>query len=516
MAALIPGDVLARYHRLAGNNVIYVSGTDCHGTPITLRAKKEGREPSEIAEFYHNEFAKSFAGLDFSYDLYSKTSSDFHKQEVQKFILKLLENGFIFEKEEPQDFCPTCNTFLSDREILGTCPVCGKEARGDQCDHCLTSLEPSSLTNKHCATCNGALMIKLNKHLYFKLSAFQHQLENYVHQNKDVWRTNAYNESIKYLEMGLIDRAATRQLNWGINTPVKGYEDKKIYVWIEAVMGYLTAGMQVANEKGWNFNNFLTDHSGLTSYYVHGKDNIPFHTIIFPALLLGMEPNWQLPKVIVSSEYINQNDEKMSKSKGNLVTVNDLLAKFNKDTVRFFFLFNNPEKKDSNFTLTDLILQHNKYLVGVIGNFINRNISYINKKFDGIIKEATVLSEVMDETKAAYEETAVFIEKGEVRAALTRVVDYAQFANKFYDTKQPWVQAHQDLDGFYDTTYSCAYIIANLSKLLLPFIPTSANNIAKVFGIENNHLWEPVSIHGDLKVLSSELLFTRLDETIIA
>ena len=512
MEGLLQADIIARYHRLAQNNVIYVSGTDCHGTPITLRAAKEGRSPQEISDFYHNEFAKTFQNMDFSYDLYSKTSSEFHKEQVKKFFTTIKEHGYIFEKVQDQDYCPKCDKFLSDREIVGTCPHCGHEAKGDQCDYCLTSIEPATLTDKHCAICGTKTIMKQNKHLFFKLTAFQEVLQEYVNSHKNDWRTNAYNESLKYLEMGLVDRAATRQLSWGIDTPVEGYDDKKIYVWIEAVLGYLTTGMQVANQKGIDFDTFLTDHEELTSYYVHGKDNIPFHTIIFPALLQAINTKWQLPKKIISSEYINQNDEKMSKSKGNLITVNELLEQFEKDTIRFYFIYNNPERKDSNFSLSEMVQHHNKFLVGVIGNFINRNVSYINKKYEGVFKEGVVDSEVKDYTLETYLEVAKLLEDGETRSALTRVVEYASFANKYYDTKQPWVLAHENPVEFTNVSYTCAYIICNFAKLLAPFVPETANKIASVFGTDLDDGWKPVTIAGDLKVQNLSLLFSRIDD----
>ena len=237
LVALLPADVIARYHRLNGNNVIYVSGTDCHGTPITQRAKKEEKHPSQIASYYHNEFVKTFKALNFEYNLYTATMTDYHKKRVQELFKKIYDNGYIYEKETLQDYCSTCNQFLSDREIEGECPHCHAETSGDQCDGCLMELDNSELLNKHCKACKTAVIQKPNKHLYFKLSAFQNQVQQLVDKNKEKWRVNAVNETNKYLEQGLQDRAVTRQLNWGVEVPVDGYNDKRLYVWIEAVMG---------------------------------------------------------------------------------------------------------------------------------------------------------------------------------------------------------------------------------------------------------------------------------------
>ena len=335
LAALLPGDILARYYRGKGDNVIYVSGSDCHGTPITERAKKEGISPKEIATFYHEEFKKTFENLGFEYDKYSNTMDDHHHKYVQEQFKKLYDNGFLYEKEEPQDFCESCNTFLSDREIVGICPRCGGKSTGDQCEVCAASLDSKEVMDKHCKACGSKTIMKNNKHLYFELPKFESDLQRLIDESKDRWRKNALGEAQKYIDMGLIDRAATRQLDWGVKVPIEGYDDKRIYVWIEAVLGYLSVGQEVADSRNINFDEFMSnDNENLITYYVHGKDNIPFHTTIFPAIIKGLKNNYRLPDYIISSAYVNLNNEKMSKSKGNLITANELLDMFTKDTIR--------------------------------------------------------------------------------------------------------------------------------------------------------------------------------------
>ncbi|MEG2322017.1 MAG: methionine--tRNA ligase [Bacilli bacterium] len=510
LAALLPGDVIARYFRGCDANVVYVSGTDCHGTPITLRAKKENIEPITIASKYNEEFKNSFNSLDFSYDFYSATMSAEHKEQVKLFYQIILDNGYIYELEEEQDFCPKCNEYLSDREIIGLCPHCGGAAQGDQCDNCLAVLNPNEIKDKHCKTCNTLTTIKKNKHLYFKLSAFQDILTKFVNANESNWRKNAVNETKKYLNLGLIDRATTRQLNWGVDVPVLGYEDKKIYVWIEAVLGYLTASTKVLKERNITLDDFLTDSSNLKTYFVHGKDNIIFHTIIYPALLQAINPKWQLPKYIISCEYVNMNDEKMSKSKGNLITIDDLVNIYNKDTIRYYMIANGPEKKDINFSSNDLIAVHNKSLVGVLGNFINRNLSFINKKFDGVITEAKIDEEIINKTKALYDKVGSLIETGELRSALENVMEYATLGNKYYDEKTPWLQVKEDINAFNETTYTCVYIMANLANLLNPFIPTTANKIKTMLNLDS-FKWEVCHLKGNIKINNIELLFDRID-----
>lgn len=438
--------------------------------------------------------------------------SDFHKKRVEQYFTQIMDNGYLYEKEEEQDFCPECNKFLSDREIAGTCPHCLKEAKGDQCDNCLTPLVPKEILNKHCRDCGSETVTKNNKHLYFKLSAFQEILENLVSKNKNTWRKNAVNETERYLKMGLIDRAATRQLNWGVDVPVKGYEDKKIYVWIEAVLGYLTTAEKVLIEKNESFEEFIKDQN-LLSYYVHGKDNITFHTVIFPALLEAIDPSYRKPNYIISSEYVNMNDEKMSKSKGNLITVSDLTNTYHKDTIRYYMIANGPEKKDVNFSNEDVAIVHNKFLVGVLGNFINRNLSFIVKKFDGIITESKIDSKIELATKEIYDKVGHLVETGSLKDALEEVMNYATLGNKYYDENEPWNKVKTDIEAFNNITYTCVYMMANLKNLIAPFMPSTSDKIKNILELENAQ-WEVEKINGDIKINNLELLFNRIDSNL--
>ena len=510
LAALLPGDIIARYHRNIGNDVIYVSGTDSHGTPITIRAKNEGITPSEIAIKYHTEFTKNFNDLNFSYDLYTATTTPYHKEKVGELLKVIYENGYIYEKDEKQDFCETCNEFLSDREIIGTCPYCKGEARGDQCEECLRALETNELLNKRCKTCDNASILKDNKHLYFKLSALQDNIQKLLDSNRNKWRKNAVNETVKYLENGLIDRAITRQLSWGVDVPFPHYEDKKVYVWIEAVMGYLTTLMSVTEDRNLNYLDYLANNKNVLNYYVHGKDNIPFHTVIFPALLQSIDKNYHLPDYIISSEYVNMNDEKMSKSKGNLITVNELLSKFNPDSIRYYMIINNPERRDINFSEDDFIQTHNKFLVGVLGNFINRNVSFIHKKFNGKVKEGTISPDIIKETKKLYKDIGNLIERGELRTSLEAIMNYVAMGNKYYDTMEPWNQVKDDMDEFNNTTCTCMYMIANIANFLDAFIPTKADEIRKIFNNQKDE-WKEVELKGDIQLTQAQLLFERIE-----
>ena len=510
LSALLPGDIIARYYRGCNDNVVYVSGTDSHGTPITQRAKKEGKTPEEIAKFYHEEFKKSFLKAEFSYDYYGSTFESYHEEEVKRLFKLIYDNGYIYEKEENEDFCPICNTFLADRDIVGICPHCGGHATGEQCDDCLVSLNADQVLDKKCKNCGSSTISKPNKHLYFKLSAFQNEINDYVDKHKDKWRKNAYGETKKFLEMGLIDRAATRELNWGVEVPIPGYDDKRIYVWIEAVMGYLSTCKKVLLDRGIDFESFIKDKNTI-SYYAHGKDNIPFHTVIFPALIMAMKNDYNLPDYIVSGEYINMNDEKMSKSKGNLLTVNDLVDTYGAETVRYYMIANGPEKKDVNFTKSDLIQAHNKFLVGVLGNFVNRNLSFIVKKFDGLIKNGNIDSKIKEVTREKYNVVGKLIEQAELKSALDEIFDYISLGNKYYDENTPWVAVKEDLDKFNDITYTCIYMIANIANLINPFMPDTSRKIKEMLSLKS-YSWMEEVINGDILINDLKLLFERIDD----
>ena len=510
-AALLPGDILARYYRGNGDNVIYISGSDCHGTPITERAQKEGKEPQEIAEYYHKEFVKTFGNSNFSYDEYSNTMDNHHKQYVMHQFKRMIENGFIYEKEQLQDYCNNCHKFLSDREIVGVCPLCGGKSTGDQCEICGLSLDFSEVLDKHCKNCHSKTIQKNNKHLYFKLPVFAKKLQTLIDDNKDKWRKNALGEAQKFLNAGLVERAATRQLEWGVPVPVEGYDDKRIYVWIEAVLGYLSVAEKVATTRGIDFARFMSnDNPNLRTYYVHGKDNIPFHTTIYPALILALKNNYRLPDYIISSAYVNLNNEKMSKSKGNLITVNELLETFDSDTLRFYFSLKGPETNDMSCSNEEIIQTHNKYLVGMLGNFVNRNLSFINKRFDGIIKEANIDETIKSATKKSFILIGNYFEKGEIRNAVSQIIEYIALANKYYDSREPWIQVKENMNDFNDTTYTCTYMIANIANMIEPILPQASIKIKKMLNLPE-YKWEEEQIKGDYIINELNVIYDRLD-----
>lgn len=506
LAGLISGDILARYHRINGDNVLYVSGTDCHGTPITERAKKEGRTPKEIAEQYHEEFVKTFNAMSFSYDLYSKTETEYHAKKVQEIFKKLYDNGYIYEKIEPQAYCEKCNKFLQDREIQIKCPECGEITKADQCDNCGHTPSVEELKDGVCLSCGSKTIEKDNKNLYFALSKFQDIIQANTDKCKQFWRVNARNETEKYLKQGLKDRAVTRDLDWGIEIPLSGYETKRMYVWIEAVLGYLTDTMKLAEENGFSWEDFWKEGHNNKIYMCHGKDNIVFHSIIFNGLLAGLEDNFHLVDVIVSTEYLNINDEKISKSKGNGITALEMLEKYNTDSLRFHIINNGPEKKDTNFTIEEFERTHNNEILNKFGNLVNRTLRFkeLTQIPDGKLDEQAKV-----EIENTYKEVSNLIENLEFRAATQKVMDLVEYANKFYDENKPWIQKKEDIEGFNNTIYTCAVIIANLSNLFEPFMPKSCKKIREYLKIQNPQ-WNFTTIEDGIKLENIEPLFNRI------
>ena len=505
LVALLPGDFLARYHRKIGDNVMYVSGTDCHGTPITLRAKKENKSPKDISDYYNEEFSEAFNKMNFSYNLYTQTETEYHKEKVQQIFRKIYDNGYIVEKEEMQSYCPKCEKFLADRELVLQCPNCGRETKGEQCD-CGYVPTPEDLKNARCQECGTDVIEKENKNLFLTLEKLQPKIEEYVEKNKAQWRKNAQNETMKYLKQGLIDRAVTRDLEWGVDIPVEGYENKKMYVWIEAVLGYITATMKYCEDNNLNWEDYWKESNEQLMYMVYGKDNIIFHSIILPALLIAMDSNMKLPDKMVSCEYLNINDEKMSKSKGNGITMLDLANEYNIDSIRYYFLSNGPEKKDSNFTLEDYRLVHNSDMVNKFGNFINRTL-----KFKGLeeIKVAKLDEEVEKEIKETYTKVSENIENLEFRKAIEEIMNLVEFGNKYYDEKKPWILFKENTDEFYNVIYNCTNIIANLANLFEPVVPEASNKLKKYLDI-NLDKWENIIIEKNITLSEIEPLFEKI------
>ncbi|MGE7918980.1 methionine--tRNA ligase [Viridibacillus sp. NPDC093762] len=512
IAALLPGDILARYYRLKKENVLYVSGSDCNGTPISIRANQEGVTVKEIADRYHEEFTTCFNKLGFTYDLYTRTDAVHHHQAVKNIFLELLDNSFLYKKTIEQTYCEYDKQFLPDRFVEGICPVCGSKARGDQCDHCSTILDPLDLIDRRCKICGNQPIVKETEHFYFAFSKMQNALEHYVQNAKEqkAWRQNAIDLSERYLSEGVPDRAVTRDLPNGIDVPIDGFDGKKIYVWIEAVSGYYTATLEWAKQHQKNVQDLW--NSDTITYYVHGKDNIPFHTIIWPAILMGLNSP-ALPTHIVSNEYLTLEKRKLSTSLNWAVWVPYIIEKYDADTIRYFLTINAPENRDTDFSWREFIYSHNSELLGAYGNFVNRTFKFIEKSFDKQIPKGMLNTSIKLQTQKLYDEVAIAIEQGHFKAPLEEIFSYIRQANKYFDEQQPWLQVKDDEVGCANTLATCVYIIANLSQLLEPFVPFSTKKIRDMLGINDVSWHELVELPTSIQFV--EPLFERLDIALI-
>lgn len=361
------------------------------------------------------------------------------------------------------------------------------------------------LAGSICVECGNKTIVKDNKNLYIALSKLQPQIEEYVSLHKNNWRKNAQNETDKYLKQGLRDRAVTRDLNWGVEIPVEGYENKRMYVWIEAVLGYVTATMKYCEENNLDWRQWWKESDNNKMYMVHGKDNITFHSLIFPGLLLALEDNYKLPDMIVSTEYLNFNDQKFSKSKGVGMTILEAIEELNVDTLRLHLIKNGPERKDTNFTIEDYKATHNE-ITNKLGNFVNRTLKY---KGIETIPEGNMDTTFKDKIEKMYTNISEQVEKLEFREAVLLIIGFLDEANKYYDERKPWIQAKEDISGFNDTIYTCSNIIANISNFIEPFMPETAMKIREYLHIDEA-TWNYIEVTPNLKLENINPLFERM------
>ena len=509
-ASSLPGDVIARYHRLKGNKVILVSGTDCHGTPTEVKALKEKRSPKEIVDECHVSFDKDFKDFGISFDLYNRTDDPYHKEFVQEQFIKYYNNGYLKEQVEKQLYCDHCNLFLADRYIIGICPKCGAQIKGDECEKCGSLLTIDEVKETKCAICGNTTTYKENKNLYFKLSSFQEQIKELLETKRNSWRENAVKFTERYLSVGIPDRCASRTLNYGIDIPIKEFEDKKLYGWFENVWGYVTASKKYAEENNLNWEDFWKNDNKI--YLVHAKDNIPFHTVIFPSLLLATNDNYKLPDKIISDEYITIEGEKLSKSKGNYITLRHLLDNYSVDEIRYFFSINNPETRDFNFTYEGLINSINGELLGKWGNFINRTLQFINKSFDGKLNSNNIDTEIENKIKDLYKSVGNNIDNGDTKDGISKIFEFINYSNKYFDENEPWKLAKENKSKCEDILYNCCNIIFNINNLLKPYLIETTKKVEEYLN-DNINNWEYKKLE---KVnLQKEInpLFTRYDKT---
>ena len=495
----LPADIYARFHRLLGNQVFMVSGSDSHGTPVTVKAEVEGKTPQEVFNYYHLRFLELFQKLGLSYDLFTHTDTENHHQVSKDLFLVLLKNGYLYRKVTAQMYSSKAGKFLPDRYIEGTCPVCGyARARGDQCDNCNTLFESASeLIEPHSKVDDSILELRDTEHYYLDLAKLADDgLADWIAEDKEYWRPQVINfaRNLVFNE-GLHGRAVTRDMDWGIAVPVEGWHGKVLYVWFEAVIGYLSASIEWANNQGrpdaWK--EWWYDQDARTYYFV-GKDNIPFHAIIWPAELLGLgciyEENeskrLNLPYDVPANEFMNMEGRKISGSHNWGVWMLDALERFDPDPLRYYLTVTMPETRDSDWTWEGFIERNNNELVANWGNLVNRVLNMTRRYFDGRVPEPGELSD-MDETLLAsvdrsFDEVASLYDACKFRAALQETLTLATRVNQYLEETSPWMTAKSDLEATARALHTALQAINGLKILFSPVLPFTSQALHEMLG----------------------------------
>ena len=495
----LPADIFARYHRLKGNRVLMVSGSDAHGTPITVKADEEGVSPREIFERYHRRFLETFIGLGISYDLFTHTDTENHYRVSQDIFTAALNNGYIYKETQQQFYSAALKRFLPDRYIEGTCPKCGYEsARGDQCDNCKTLLEPTELINPHAKMDNSPLELRETEHFFLDLAKLSDQILAYLEDGKEFWRPNVINFSKNYVKEGLRGRPITRDIDWGIPIPLEGYETKRLYVWFEAVIGYLSASIE------WSVNHGTPDawkdwwyNPTAKTYYFMGKDNIPFHAIIWPGELLATgrklyatenDGLMNLPYDVVSNEYLTMTGAKISTSRNYAIWAPDILERFDPDPVRYYLNAIAPETRDSDFMFDDFIRRNNDELVATWGNLVNRMLGFAFKRFDATVPEPGELGdldrEILATVAEGFDTVGNLLAAAKFKAAQQAAMKLAQAANVYLDRKAPWKTIKTDRDATATTVFVILRVIDSLKTIFAPFLPFTSQKVHEYLGYD--------------------------------
>ncbi len=554
--ALLPADIFARYHRLKGSRVLMVSGSDSHGTPITVEADRRGLSPRELFEHYHRRHLETQQAIGISYDLYTHTDTENHHRIAQDFFLRLHQAGHLYREKQRQLYSETEGRFLPDRYVEGTCPVCGASgARGDQCDSCGSLLDAVDLIEPRSKTDGSRPVLRETEHFFFNLPAFSDRLLAYIESHAHHWRPNVLHFARNYIQEGLKGRPVTRDMEWGIPVPLPGWEDKRIYVWFEAVMGYFSASVEWARNRGqpdawkeWWYNPQARIYNFL------GKDNIPFHTVIWQAELLGVErwdgepgERFNLPYDVPANEFMNVEGAKFSKSRHWAIWLPEILTRYDPDPIRYYVTAVMPETRDSEFAWADFVRRNNDELVATWGNLANRVLSFAYKHWDGRVPDPGPLRPPDNELLAAIEQgfhtVGEYLEAVRLRAALSEAMTLAGAVNRYLDLQGPWFAIKQDRAAAAATIYTALRAIDSLKVLLAPFLPFSAERLHQMLGYdrplfgqlkvdtfrerEREHQalvydpapasgrWEPSRLAAGQRLQPPEALYRKLDDSLV-
>ena len=497
---MLSGDVFARFCRSRGYDTLYICGTDEYGTATETKAIEVNKTPRELCDYYYGEHTKIYDWFHIKFDKFGRTSNEECTEITQALFNDLDKNGYIKEHTNKQLFCPHCNMFLADRYVHGTCPKCGSEkARGDQCDDCGSLLDPTELKEPKCATCGSTPEVRETKHLYIDLPSISKKLDGWMNEVsvKGKWSDNAINITKAWIRDGLNERAITRDLKWGIPVPKAGYEDKVFYVWFNAPIGYMSITKQLANElvkagkqsfdwKSW----WLPEESeegkskaAVDLFQFIGKDNIPFHTVIFPCTLLGSSHNWTKLYHMSSTEYLNYESGKFSKSRGVGVFGTDAIETGIKaDAWRFYIFYNRPEKQDYQFTWKEFREKYNGELLGNLGNLVNRTLLFVNKYYEGIIPDAPVDEELWAKVRELEAKITENLEWANLRDAFHQIFEISDIANKAFQDGEPWKTRSENPEAAAKLIHNLCYVIKDLMIMAHPFIPQFAETILSYLG----------------------------------
>jgi methionyl-tRNA synthetase len=520
--AYLPADFYTRYKRLNGEDIIHICGSDEHGVPITIAAEKKGVDPQQIVDEFHERNKKVFQefGIDFNY--YGRTSSRIHHETSQDFFTKLNDKGIFKKKTEEQLFDPEANMFLPDRYVTGTCPVCGyEEAYGDQCEKCGSSLSPIELINPKSVLTGNTPVTKETEHWYLPLGQLQPDIESWIESRVD-WKANVLGQCRSWLKEGLNDRAVTRDLTWGVPVPLKGAENKVLYVWFDAPIGYISATKEWAIQKGkpelWK--TYWQDKETALVHFI-GKDNIVFHCIMFPLMLMKYG-KFVLPENVPANEFLNLEGRKLSTSKGWAVWLEDYLESFEPDLLRYVLGTTLPETKDSDFSWKDFQARVNNELADILGNFIFRTLSFTDKYFGGVVPELKTPGEkevnALDEIEQSKKRISESYERFRFREAITETMKLARIGNKYFTETEPWKTRKNNIEACGNTLHVSIQICAALSVLFRPILPNKMEELSNSLNLNEGLNWKNVNrkmIEPGSKVESGQILFKKIEDDIV-
>ncbi len=519
--AYLPADIFARYHRLKGNEVLMVSGSDQHGTPITIRAEQEGKPPAEIVARYHRDFQESWKKLGITWDLYTSTGTENHAAVTRDMFQTLLKKNYIYKASTSQPYCPKCQRFLPDRYVEGTCPYCGNaDARGDECEQCGKPLNAAELKSPRCRNCGAPPEFRETEHFFFKLSAFSDKLIEWV-KSQTHWRPNVQNFTLGFLKEGLNDRAITRDLDWGIKVPMPGFENKRFYVWFENIIGYLSASKEWAQIQGdpEKWRKFWEGDA--RGYYFIGKDNIVFHTMNWPAMLMGYG-GLNLPYDVPANEFLTIESKKGSKSRNWAIWVPDYFARYDPDPLRYCLSINMPETHDTDFSWQEFVRRNNDELVATYGNLVNRVLTFTYKNFNGSVPESGNLDDadknLINSADTCLDNVGESISKCNFKQGINAAMSLAQQANRYLDDKAPWKRIKENKQAAGSSLYIAINVISRLKTMMSPFLPFSSQKVHEYLGFDGKSEdagWKPQPVTARQKLREPKPLFTKLDASII-